>query len=88
MGGPNLRARLLKLRLAGVNTPFKKNEINREVAKDTAGNNYEQDVLDSLTDIISKSGGGHDSDLVRRKLNKGIKKLRKGPGGTSFDITL
>ena len=72
--------RILKLRLAGVNTPFKKNEINRELDKDTAGSDYEQNLFDHLNKI---TGGGNE-----RALSDAYKKRKKDKdGGVSFSFT-
>ena len=70
----------LKAKLAGVNTPFKKNEINRELDKDTGGDSFEQDVFDSINEI---SGGGNE-----RAIAEGFKKRKKTKGGGStFSFT-
>ena len=62
------------LHMGGVNTPFKKNEINRELDKDTAGNKYEQDLFDAINEA---TGGGHE-----RAISEGFKKLKKNKNGT------
>jgi hypothetical protein len=87
---PKLRAMIAQIQLAA-HTPardiFKKNEINREVKKDTAGNSTEQDMMDSLSRIISKHDGSSEDD-ARRRVTKGMRKMKtnKKTGERSFTL--
>lgn len=80
MDDPIENIKILKLRLAGVNTPFKKNEINRELDKDTAGSDFEQNLFDHLNKI---TGGGNERALADAYKKR---KTRKD-GTTRFSFT-
>ena len=76
-----LKAKTSKMRLAVAGEDiFKKNKIKRDVDKDTGGSDYEQDVFDSLTKMISKETGGKP-DAVRRNLQKSYGKRKKSKSG-------
>jgi len=78
-----LKAKLLKIRLAIAGEDiFKKNKINRDLDKDTGGNKYEQDLLDSITSIVNEDKAfGNDN---ARKVSEAFKKRKKGKGGTTI----
>ena len=77
-----LKAKLLKIRLAIAGEDiFKKNKINRDLDKDTAGNNFEQDLLDMITESVD-SDPAFSGDNAR-KVSEAFKKRKKGKGGTT-----
>lgn len=58
---------------------MKKNQINRDLDEDTAGNDFEQKLLDSINRV---SGGGNE-----RAISEALKKRKKGKNSTSFSVT-
>lgn len=75
-----IRAKLQKIAIAGEDI-FKKNKINRDLDKDTAGNKYEQDITDMLNEI---AGPGNE-----RAISKGMRNMKtnKKTGIRSFTFT-
>jgi len=71
-----LKAKTSKMRLAVAGEDiFKKNNIKRDVAEDTAGNSYEQ----NLTDMLNKMNPGKE-----KAISKGLRNVKKNKG--SFTI--
>lgn len=81
-----LKAKVSKIRLAIAGEDIlKKNKIKRDIAKDTGGSDYEQNIFDSLTKMLSKDTGGKPDD-VRRNLQKSFSKGKRKKDGT-FEFT-
>ncbi len=71
-----MKAKTSKMRLAVAGEDiFKKNKIKRDVAEDTAGNSYEQ----NLTDMLNKMNPGKE-----KAISKGLRNVKKNKG--SFTI--
>jgi hypothetical protein len=81
----SVKIRLAKIRLAGVNTPFKKNEINRELDKDTGGDPFEQDLFDLISESATKNNPGN-AKSINKQISKGFKKKPNKDGTLSFTI--
>ena len=84
-----LKAKLLKIRLATIVSGSdinKKNKINRDLDKDTGGNDYEQDLFDFISEVSTKSNPSN-ADSINRQISKGFKSMKKQKGKTrSFTI--
>jgi hypothetical protein len=82
-----LKAKVSKIRLAIAGEDiFKKNKIKRDIVKDTGGSDYEQNLFDSLTKMISKNTGGKPDD-VRRNLQKSYSKGKRNKKDGTFSFT-
>ena len=82
-----LKAKTSKMRLAIAGEDiFKKNKINRDITKDTGGNDYEQNLFDSLTKMLSKQTGGKPDD-VRKNLQKSYSKRKKNKKDGTISFT-
>ena len=82
-----LKAKTSKMRLAIAGEDiFKKNKIKRDIAKDVGGSDYEQNLFDSLTKMISKDTGGKPDD-VRRNLQKSFSKGKRNKKDGTFSFT-
>tara|TARA_R110000765_G_scaffold318612_1_gene410888 strand:+ start:31 stop:342 length:312 start_codon:yes stop_codon:yes gene_type:complete len=82
-----LKAKVSKIRLAIAGEDIlKKNKIKRDIAKDTGGSDYEQNMFDSLTKMLSKDTGGKPDD-VRRNLQKSFSKGKRNKKDGTFSFT-